>query len=212
MRVKLNRLGFEGVGHDFFQWTKRMFSQRNHDTFCDYIYPEWKGKPTNYLEIGVFEGMSMTWMMMHTLTHPASRAVGIDPWLMVPKITSSKMEDVMNRAYHNTSPWLDRCKLIRGVSDMVLRAMSGRVFPGIENGHFDLCMIDGSHSELCVWNDARLVLPLLRNGGWMMFDDVESDPAKARVKKGIDAFVGEVGDQVKLIWKHKHMECYQRMR
>jgi len=207
----LSRLGF---GDYPFSWTKNMFGSRNHETFCDYVYPEWTGKPITYLEIGVFEGMSMAWMLMHVLTHSDSRAVGIDPWLMIPEIDSDGMEAVMMRAHWNTSHWQDRCSLVQGNSDMVLRKMGkGDGFKGISKGSLDLCMIDGSHSELLCLNDARMVLPLMRPGGWILFDDVEmhDNEKRLRVKKAVRQFAEESKDTVESLWNHKHMACYRKM-
>ena len=65
-----------------FQYTRNWFCLRDLATFREYIMPQWKDKPIKYLEIGVFEGMSMVWMLHNVLTHPDSRAVGVDPWLM----------------------------------------------------------------------------------------------------------------------------------
>ena len=65
-------------GHEF-QFTRNWFHDRNRSSFRDYILPFWVEKPCIYLEIGVFEGMSLVWTLQHVLTHPESRAIGIDP-------------------------------------------------------------------------------------------------------------------------------------
>ena len=84
------------------KFTRRWFLNRNYDTFKKFVYPKWAGKPLTYLEIGVFEGMSMVWMLQHILTHDNSRGVGIDPWfalislLLARYITKSSWTGVWN--------------------------------------------------------------------------------------------------------------------
>lgn len=194
----------------YFQFTRRWFRNRNLSTFQQFVMPEWAGKPIKYLEIGVFEGMSMVWMMQNVLTHPDSRAVGIDPWLMTVKIDSDQMELVCQRAMHNTEPFKSRCQLIRGNSAEVLRRMTGHGFAGVTKSSIDVCMIDGDHNELGVLDDVRLCIQLVRVGGHLLLDDVENDHQKSHhVKQGIGMFLEE-NKNLALLWKHRYVECYQR--
>ena len=196
-----------------FNFTRNWFLNRNLSTFREYVYPEWKDKPISYLEIGVFEGMSMVWMMQRILTHKDSFGVGVDPWLMTNKATNEFMEEVMDRAIHNTSTF-DRCTLIRSNSVEVLTKMirTKNGFLGIKANSLDLCMIDGNHHELGVLDDAQRVLQLLRVGGWVLFDDVENRLTKvAHVKQGLSTFTDTHKDEIKLLWKHRYMECYEKV-
>lgn len=203
-------LGLDRSVHDF-HFTRRWFLNRNCATFREYVYPRWAGTPATYLELGVFEGMSMTWMMQRVLTHPESRAVGVDPWLMTRKLDSDFMDAVRKRARHNTRIYSPRCELIRGSSAEVLRRMVGKDgYAGIKRDSVDVCMVDGNHNALAVLDDALLVLQLVRPGGWILFDDVENKIEKAdHVKHGVAMFVEEAGDKIKQIWKHKYMEAYE---
>ena len=199
-----------------FKFSKRWFYNRDHSTFCKYVYPEWAGKPLFYLEIGIFEGMLMSWMMEHIVTHPESKAVGIDPWLMTSKPNAYNMDNIRKKAFHNTSIWKDRCHLIRGNSVEVLMAINRKrhFHHGINMNTLDLCMIDGDHTAPGVWNDARLVYPLLKKGGWMMFDDVENvSKKKFHVKDGIKLFLKHLPrrHKMELLWKDRYMECYVKI-
>jgi len=200
------------VGQDF-RFTRRWFLTRNYGTFVKFVVPKWAGIPTIYLELGVFEGMSMVWMLQHVLTHPDSRSVGIDPWLITTKMDQAQMSDVMSNAFHNTAPWSggkeDKCSLIQANSAEVLRRMvHKRGYAGIRRGSVDVCMVDGNHNSLAVWDDCRLVYKLLKVGGWMLLDDVENDIEKAdHVKQGLQLFLNEVGGGVKEVWRHKYMVC-----
>lgn len=199
-----------------YKFTRRWFKNRNLETFRKFVHPEWAGKPVSYLEIGVFEGMSICWMLENVLTHPKSTAVGIDPWLITTKLSPDFMEGVRLRAMNNVSPWWEegRCDLIQGNSCEVLRRMvRANGFRGITKDSVDLCMIDGDHNDYAVLDDARLCLQLVRPAGWLMFDDVENDVGKARhVKGGLELFKTEVGDRIEFVWKHRYMECWKRVR
>lgn len=202
-------LDLDGTGLVF---TRNWFRNRNLATFREYIYPQFINKPTVYLEIGVFEGMSMSWMLQKVLTHPDSRAVGIDPWLQTRKLDQDMMDSVRNRAHHNVqvvAPY--KCQLIRGNSVEVLGRMH-KSFCGITKNSVDICQIDGDHTELSAWNDARFVYPLLKVGGWMVFDDVENNHEKAQhVKHGLARFMEE-NENMKQIWKHRFMVCLEKTK
>ncbi len=195
------------------KFMKHWFLSRNHASFVKYIQPKWCDKPITYLELGVFEGMSLTWMFQNVLTHPKSKAVGVDPWLLTTKLGSETMEGVMRQAYHNLSPWIKegQCELLRANSAEFLRKCLGRrPCCGIRENSVDVCMIDGNHHALAVLDDARWCYKLMKPGGWMLFDDVENDiPKVDHVKDGVKMFFKEIGDGVKFLWKHRYMECYE---
>lgn len=203
-------MGIEAVEGHQFQFTRNWFCNRNLPAFRELILPEWAGKPAKYLEIGVFEGMSMTWMLQRVLTHPDARAVGVDPWLMTTKIGPKEMEDIMHRAIENTSPWLDRRTLIRGNSAEVLRLMlrNRHGYMGIKAEGVDICMVDGDHNALGVIDDCRLVWKLLKPGGWMICDDVENDKQKVHhVDEGLRVFLSET-PSAELVAKKDYIEIY----
>jgi len=195
------------------EFTRGWFRNRNLETFRTYVYPVWAGKPIVYLELGIFEAMSLCWMMQRVLTHPESRAVGIDPWLQTTKLDEATMEAVRQRAIHNTQAWRSRCTLIRGNSAEVLRRMvTKQGYAGITPGSVDLCMVDGGHHSLAVLDDTRLVYQLLKIGGQMICDDVENDrPKQDHVKEGLALFLREVEGKMKLEWKHHYCECYSKV-
>jgi hypothetical protein len=204
------------------EFTNTWFRSRNRPSFIEYIHPEWTGKPFTYLEIGVYEGQSLTWMFQHVLKSKYSRAVGIDPWLVTRKGGQNIMNAAMGRAYHNLRPWMQqpvegskadlrRCELVRGTSAEVLRKMLHRKgWKGIRRGRLDVCMVDGNHYKLGVLDDAHCCYELLRPGGWMLFDDVENDKEKQEhVKQGLAMFLDEQPN-MKLLWKHRYMEAYRK--
>lgn len=195
-----------------FQFTRSWFKNRNLSTFREYIYPEWHDKPCVYLELGVFEGMSMVWMAQHVLVHPQSRGIGIDPWLMTTKLDSDFMEGVKARAEHNTRPYRKKVTLQRASSAEALRKMLRRGgFLGLAANTVDLCMVDGNHNALAVLDDLRLVHKLVRPGGWILCDDVENDiPKQDHVAEGLRLFLEE-GHSLSHVFKHKYVECYKKV-
>jgi len=212
----MRKMGIQPVEGHQFQFTKNWFLNRNKETFRQLVLPQWAGKPIKYLELGVFEGMSMTWMLQHVLTHPFARAVGVDPWLMTTKLSGADMEEVMRRAHQNIEPWTgvfgNKCTLVRGNSAEVLRLMlkNHHGFLGIKRGNVDLCMVDGNHNELGVLDDCRLVWQLLKPGGQMLLDDVENDHEKEHhVKHGLAMFLAET-PEAESVWKHGYVECYRK--
>jgi len=211
----MRKMDLKRSGYTF---RRNWFRNRNLSTFRDYVFPEWYGERMLYLEIGVFEGQSICWMLEHVLTGGDARAVGIDPWLLTTKIDGQEMEEVMNRAVANvgvaTGSRAEKCALIRANSAEALRRMCGNRdgWMGVREKSVDVCMIDGDHNSLAVVDDARHVLPLMKPGGWMLFDDVENDREKqVHVKQGLAMWFEEAGDSVRLLWKDRYVECYEVM-
>jgi predicted O-methyltransferase YrrM len=202
-------------GHDF-KFTRNWFRTRNLATFREHIYPHWRDKQDlTYLELGVFEGMSMVWMLQHLLTSRHDRAVGIDPWLMTTKLSGEFMEEVMKRAHFNLAQWMippdeANMTLIRANSAEVLRRMCGKGYAGITKDSVDICMIDGNHNAPAVYDDAVHCLQLVKPGGWLLFDDVENVSTKRNhVKHGLSWFMRECYERVKFLWKHRFMEAFE---
>ena len=207
------KFGIDQTEHDF-QFTRHWHLNRNGETFVKYIIPEYHNKPILYLELGVFEGMSTTWMFQHVLCHPDSRAVVCDPWLQTRKLGPEKMEAVRVRAYHNLKPWTrtNRCKIIRGNSAEVLRHMCGRHgYEEVSKGSVDVAFVDGNHNSGAVVDDLKHVFKLTKKNGIILVDDVENQIEKEdHVKQGVEMWLKEVGDGVELAWKHRYMEGYRK--
>jgi predicted O-methyltransferase YrrM len=146
-----------------------------------------KGKPNlNYLEIGVFEGGSLLWILENILIDPSSRATAID---IFPGDSEEKFV-----ANLDMSGFRDQVKILKGRSQEKLR--------GLPPGSFDLIYIDGSHLAKDVYVDAALSWGLLKTGGLLIFDDylyVPHLPLDQRPKVSIDAFVNAFGDELELI-------------
>lgn len=145
------------------------------------VLDPYKGKSNvNYLEIGVYEGGSLLWMLENILTADTARATAIDIFAGSYKDTYFKNVEL--------SGFADKVTTIAQASQIALR--------GLPLESFDLIYIDGSHFKNDVLEDAVLSWRLLKKGGLMIFDDYrEADacdqmPGKFRCPKmAIDPFV-----------------------
>lgn len=208
--------------HDF-QFTRKWFRNRNQTTFSTFLLPKFRGrrrrrKPVYLLQIGVYEGMDLVWQMQHIISnHPDSRALGVDPWLS-PKMDrrGKSMDEVELRARHNLTPYREQIELRRGLSQEILpqiiktpTQVLGALLPP---GFWDLIVVDGDHNAAAVEQDAKNAVELAKVGGWIVFDDVRNRVRKKNhVKQGVEKFLQEQGDRVKLVWQHRHCDCYEKV-
>ncbi len=135
-----------------------------------------KDKPkVVYLEIGVYEGASLLWMFENLLTDPSAKAVCID-------IFHDKNVEKRFIANLRRSGFEGRTTVIRGPSQEKLKHLTPNAF--------GLIYIDGSHVPKDVLTDAVLSWPLLKKGGFMIFDDylIDDPNNPVRTQQAIDAF------------------------
>lgn len=148
-----------------------------------------KGKPNlHYLEIGVFEGASLLWMLENILTDPSSWVTAID-------IFPGDLEEKFI-ANLEMSGFREKVKILKGPSQQQLRSL--------QLNSFDIVYIDGSHVAKHVYLDAALSWDLLKTGGLLIFDDylyVLEGPSDQRPKAPIDAFIHAFGDELELVHK-----------
>jgi hypothetical protein len=151
------------------------------------VLSTFKGQPNiHYLEVGVFEGGSLIWMLENIFTHPTSTVTGIDP-------LGSKYAQILYDNLKKTGV-TNRVKIIKGFSQSELKKLPYR--------SFDVIYIDGDHSACAVLNDAILSWPLLKKGGVLIFDDylwnIKASSEK-RPQLAIDAFIDAYKDYIEVI-------------
>lgn len=196
-------------------FTKRWFKQRNQTTYSTLLPKKYKGdKPLNIIQIGVFEGMDLVWQMQNIAKHPDSRVLAIDPWLATTKLSQEDMNAVHIRAQNNLKSWKTQIKIERNFSaSVLLNALQSPVLIGgkeIKAGDWDLAIIDGDHTADAVYKDAVLCYNLLKNGSWMLFDDVRNNKSKPEeVPAGLTRFLEEKGKQVSLVHFHRFVDVYK---
>lgn len=140
------------------QFSSNWFQKLAQNNFDDIIKPQFKDVKINYLEIGCFEGNSLTYMFKNVLTHPDSHATVIDPF---DDFNNCKQQ--YNRFMNNMKPHLNQITAIQGYSQNEL--------PKLPANNFDFIYIDGDHTSNAAFVDAVLSFPLLKVGGYIIFDD-----------------------------------------
>jgi predicted O-methyltransferase YrrM len=138
-----------------------------------------KHKPNIIVEIGVFGGRSIVAAGDACRQLGAGHVYGIDPWS-----SQSSVENVDEQA--NIEWWskLDyeeiylRCMKNIQVLELdrfvtILRTNSDRASVLFGNQTIDLLHIDGNHSEPVSSRDVLLYVPLVRESGFVLFDDMD---------------------------------------
>jgi predicted O-methyltransferase YrrM len=157
---------------------------------------DWR-RPVRYLEIGSFQGGSMTYV--HALLNGEMQGTAIDPFEDYSELAGRTMSEDHTRFLANIEAIgaKDKVRVLKGRSVDHLPKL-------IDAGEqFDLIFIDGSHANLDVMIDAALCWKLLARGGLMIFDDYwyrRPDLGRAfRPKLAVDAFVGAMAHEVEVV-------------
>lgn len=132
-------------------------------------------KPETVVEIGVFGGHSVIPMAVALKANGSGKLHGIDPW-----DNQASLEGVMNPS--NEYYWstinleailqnlIDRIQEFGLDEQIALYRCTSKEAPVIEN--IDLIHIDGNHSDVTSYIDVTKWVPLMRSGGWIVFDDM----------------------------------------
>ena len=193
-----------------YEFTEDWFSENNPEKVVrqfDEFLSEFKDKPSTFLEIGSFEGMSTIWMLENILTNKESRLFCIDAW-------AEWTGDAFVRFVENINKTglKDKVRIVKGDSSEELR-----IFP---KEYFDFIYVDGDHDEKAVIKDAIGSFRVLKKGGMIAFDDYllgikypNSPGAKAMngsTKKAIDYFLDVFQDELEII--HKDYQVWIRKK
>lgn len=171
----------------------RNWTSKYEPYWREHLVPE-AGRPLVMLEIGVFEGRSSRWFLENVLVHPASRHIGVDPWILEPMCPrkfprnvegQEKIAAVERRARETLAPF--------GAKSLLLKGLSQDVLPGpLASVSLDIAYIDGDHRYAGCLADTRLVWPLVKPGGIVIWDDVNMarrGPGKRDVRRAVDEFL-----------------------
>ncbi len=145
---------------------------------------DYKDKPINYLEIGVFYGANILSVANSYGLHPESKLYGVDPWEDYHEYHEYKDQQpsIYNSFLSNleTSGMKDKIVVQRGYSNVEI--------PKFEDEFFDIIYIDGNHEPEYVLEDAVLSFRKLKKNGIMIFDDYGWGGPDL-TQKGIDGFL-----------------------
>lgn len=173
---------------DWFKWAPQVWEQ---------LIPHLPARK-NFLEIGSFEGRSAVWITQHMM-EDGGELVCIDTWQGGEEHTPEDMAGTEERFHNNiglvTGNFVER--KILPIKSTSVEALGGLIS---QKKQFDFIYIDGSHLAKDVLIDACMSWPMLKKGGFMVFDDYMWKPAGftslQRPKVAIDAFVNMFEDEL----------------
>lgn len=206
-------------GSHNFRFSRRWFKMRNQRTFSTFLPRIFDGKkPINMIQIGVFEGADLCWCLQNILKHPDCKVVAIDPWdIKGMKRSQEEMDGIYEKAQHNLHHWRRRIQIIRDTSqkalpDLIKCGISINGKP-IRKGDWDFIVVDGCHDAPLVYTDAMNSFELVKKGGYILFDDYYCKiDKKNHVNDGVNEFLIDHGDHIKVAWQHKYCVCFQKIK
>jgi hypothetical protein len=142
-------------------WMKDHYA--NHKVLEEYFLEQYDPSPLHFLEIGVFEGRSMIWMVENILSQTGEKGasyLGVDP-------------DLAPNFENNVGLLRVKCP---SVECSAVEVYSEHFLPHMV-GHrlYDYISIDGDHNAQGVLRDSVMAWELLRVGGVLHFDDYEME-------------------------------------
>ncbi len=151
-------------------------------------------KPEKIVEIGVFGGKSLIPMACALQANRKGKIYGIDPWDI-----QSSIEDVNDESNKHYWTIVDYQGILAGllqrIEDYQLGDQIELIAKSSENADpivdIDILHIDGNHSEKTSYFDVRKWVPLVKKGGWIIFDDMQwheqGKPTTLRATEWLDA-------------------------
>lgn len=185
----------------------------NNELWFDKNIPNWEAflgqhhnRPTKYLEIGSSRGRSVCWALMNILQHKDSTATCIDPFdgaFEPEKICKHNQINYFDVFQHNIklTQAADKVRIFKDFSANILAKL--QCTPS-ELNSYDIIYIDGSYTSYDVLTDAIMAWPLLKQGGFLIFDDYHwRDNGKPHLEPrlAIDSFHSCFVDFIELVSK-----------
>ena len=146
-----------------YEFTEDWFSEDNPEKVVrqfDEFLSEFKNKPSTFLEIGSFEGMSTIWMLENILTNKGSKLFCIDAWAEWTGDAFVRFVENINK-----SGFKNKVDIIKGNSSTYLS-----IFP---DDYFDFIYIDGNHDEKAVIKDAINSFELFKDEVDIIYKDYQ---------------------------------------
>ena len=148
-------------------------------------YP--KDYQVKYLEIGCYAGGSACLVSQR----PNTQVISIDVGRPIPPSIPKKNFNKLN-IHNNNYRYIHGSSHEQSIKDEVLK----------EYDSIDVLFIDGDHSYVGVRNDFFMYSPLVKKGGYIIFDDYNDNTYSPHVKTGVDSLdfegyevLGEFGSE-----------------
>jgi predicted O-methyltransferase YrrM len=172
---------------------------RQHKSLWSDILAKFKGKADiHYLEIGVFEGASLIWMLDNILTHDTARVTCIDFF-----------PDDLEQIFFSNLDLSGSAHKVTTIKELSVTALRKLPFDS-----FDIIYVDASHTADNVMSDTMLSWPLLKPGGLLIFDDYLLDaklqPEEFRPQVAVDAFITAYRNHIEIV--HRGYQVIARKR
>lgn len=165
----------DNVKRQAFEWMAQLegwCSDIKATTLVDLVL---KVRPSVVVEIGVWGGKSLVPMACALKANGEGTIFGIDPWS-----SFASVDEVKEEANRNFWARADHDLILRGLvykidqfglnDQVVLIKSTSEDAPIIAD--IDILHIDGNHSEKASYTDVTKWVPLMKSGGWIIFDDM----------------------------------------
>jgi predicted O-methyltransferase YrrM len=151
----------------------RSFHHHNHILYdiATQCYPS--EKTVTYLEIGTYDGMSASLMILR----PNTKVIGIDIGNPVPAERAIANVERVNKHNNNFT-------YVQGSS--LSEKTIARVREALNDQEIDILFIDGAHDKQSVISDFTLYFPMVSKGGFVVFDDYNDKLHSPGVKIAVD--------------------------
>jgi predicted O-methyltransferase YrrM len=135
-----------------------------------------KYKLENYLEIGVHNGSSISYVLQSKYN---KKCIGIDPFEDL-KTDDPHMTHYQNKDKITMQKSLDNIQINNNYNSEInlIKDYSNKVNIKNINMDIDLLFIDGDHNYDAVKEDFYKFMPLVKRGGYIVFDDLHQDGPK----------------------------------
>jgi len=153
-----------------------------HNWFSYVDLNNYKNRPINYLEVGVYYGANLLSVAKSYGSHKDSKLYCIDPWEDYEEYFEykNKQNTIYDTFINNVENSGSKEKII------INRGYSTTEIPKFNDNFFDIIYVDANHEEQFVLQDAMLSFKKLKIGGIMIFDDYND--CWMGTKKAINTF------------------------
>jgi predicted O-methyltransferase YrrM len=190
-----------------------------HDYFSANI-PDWRrwfatlitAAPIACLEIGSWQGGSTTWLLDKVVGPRGGRLTCIDTFA-----GSSEHAAVLAKLGRSLEQIFDENVARTGQAGLCQKLVgrSQDVLPWLHDERFDFIYVDGAHEAKYVIQDAVLCWPLLRAGGFLLFDDTNfafRDQPEQNTRTAVTAFRTWFADEIETLTQDTERQWLMRKR
>lgn len=159
------------------------------------IFPILPSYKLNCVEIGSFEGRGSNIIVENLCRHSDSRLFCIDHW----EDTYFQGEK-SNFDSITTGQWQRFVENTGGNGKIIpMRGISDSQIPFLEDKSINFAYIDGDHTAEQVYKDGVNILPKMKSGGIIVFDDYLFSKDDIVTRHGIDRFIKDYKEKISVI-------------